>query len=327
MFISNVKRSIICSIILFSLAVFGRYASAQALNWDLQLYDTAIRVSGQVSHSGVGAATYQNRLYVAYSDHSGDGHLWLTYRIDPYNYSQPVQVPGAVVNNNPQLAVYNNILVISWADPNGLLYITGTTDGVNFSNITQCQGMTDDPYSSIWDSPSMAVMGSTLYIGFRTPKGTLSICRVVGTDPQHFSTWAGGASGFPALSEAPGLGTFNGKLYIAYKDATDSHYIYLGETTDGVDFTFSNAAIGNHTSSQPSIAVYNGILYIGYRQNSDDRKFYYTYSIDGETFFHWSSASFSMGGPPALVVGPDGYFYNIFSKDSGDHYLSTAVAQ
>ncbi|MBS1806042.1 MAG: exo-alpha-sialidase [Acidobacteria bacterium] len=295
----------------------------------MDLVDTAIRVSGQISHSGVGAATYNGKLYVVYSDHSTNGNLWLTYRVDQFNYSTPVQVPGAVVNNNPQLAVYNNKLYISFTDPNGLLYIETSTDGISFTNHGVCSNMftnSGNPYESAFDSPSMAVFGGNLYIGFRTPKSGLGICLVTESPTHSYTASAYYPASF-SLGEAPGLGAYNGKLYVAYKDTTGSNYIYLGESTNGVSWTFSNAATGNHTSSQPSLAVNNGVLYLGYRQNSSDFHFYYAYSTDGVYFTNGTSTTPTMGGPPALVVGPNGKLYNIFSQNSSSHYLSTAIGQ
>jgi hypothetical protein len=68
-------------------------------------------------------------------------------------------------------------------------------------------------------------------------------------------------------------------------------------------------------------------MHIGYRQNGTSNHFYYTYTADGVTFAHWIAPSFTMGGGPCLVVGPDGHLYDIFSENHNTHYLSTAVAQ
>lgn len=110
------------------LAVCSTAATSQVSTFTQDLVYTGIHVSGQISHSGVAAALYNNKLYVTYSDHSGSGRLWLTYRVDAYNYSQPIQVPGAVVNNNPAIGVYNGKLWLLWDDPNGLIEVASTTD-------------------------------------------------------------------------------------------------------------------------------------------------------------------------------------------------------
>jgi hypothetical protein len=309
------------------LLLFTHTASAQALSWNLYLVDTAIHVSGQISHSGVAAATYNGKLYAAYSDHSSDGRLWLTYQVDQYNHSQPIQIPGAVVNNNPTMAVYNGKLWLFWIDyPSGYLDVASTTDGVNFQSRGACSGIDpSNPYQEPWDSPSATVFSGKIAVGFRTNKNYVGICWVQESPTLAYNTWATYPGNYN-LGEAPGLGVFNGKLYIAYKDTSGSNYVYLLTSSDGTNFSLSTAATFNHTSSQPTLAVYNGVLYLGYRQNSSDFHFYYSYSTDGVNFAAWSSASFTMGGPPALVVGPDGRFYNIFSQNASSHYLSSAVA-
>ena len=321
-------RNLIGIAVLSSLSLlFARTVSAQALTWNLYLVDTAIRVSGQISHSGVAAATYNGKLYAAYSDHSSDGRLWLTYQLNQYNHSQPIQVPGAVVNNNPTMAVYNNKLWLFWIDyPSGYLEVASTTDGVNFLYRGACSGIDpSNPYQSPYDSPSATVFGSNMVVGFRTAKNYVGLCWITESPTQAYTTWATYPGNYN-LGEAPGLGVFKGKLYIAYKDTSGSNYIYLLTSTDGANFSLSTAATFNHTSAQPNLAVYNGALYIGYRQNSSDFHFYYTYSTDGANFAAWTAASFTMGGPSGLVVGPDGRFYNIFSQNANSHYLSSAVA-
>ncbi|HZB87657.1 MAG TPA: hypothetical protein VE291_03270 [Terracidiphilus sp.] len=302
-------------------------ASSQILGLTSPSADTSIQVSGQISRSGVGVATYNSKLWVVYSSHSSNGNLFITYQTGSNSYATPVQVPGAVVNNNPQIAVYNNKLLISWVDNTGLLMVATTTDGLNFTNLGNCQGVIANSSSfGAFDSPSMAVLKNFLYIGFRTSNGSLGICTVFQQTTNLYTLDASFTSGFN-LGDAPGLGTFNGVMYIAYKDNSGSNFIHLLETIDGVNFSVNDNALSNHTSTQPSLVEYLGVLYIGYRQNSSDDEFYYTYSTDGTTFQPFVSETWGMGGPPALVVGPDGKFYNIFSGNSSSHFLSTSSTQ
>lgn len=324
------KQRTFCGLFLLLslLAVSSDLASAQTLNWGSPVQYSPIRVGGQNSRGGVGTAVFQGKLYIAYTDNSGNGNVWLTYQTSPTTYASPVQVtvtgPQYVQSaGNPTLAVYYDRLYIAWIDSYGGVDFTYTTDGVTFPapQLGTCKQPT-----LAQDSPSMTTWGYNaegLLIAYRTRNSTLGICTV------NYVDLAGSVNEYSnfSLGESPGAGSFNSKIYIAYKDTTGSNYIYLAESTDGVNFTGATGATGNHTSSAASVVEYRGVLYIGYRQNSDGDRFYYTYSTDGASFSSPIVVHWTMGGPPALIVGPDSKLYNIFRQNDSGHYLYTASAQ
>jgi hypothetical protein len=314
-------------------------ALAQALTWSSPTMQTGIQAFGQIDRAGVAAATYKGKIYIAYTDGGSAGNIWLTSQISGSVYTTPVKVAfgngdEAVIHySNPSLAVYNDRLWIGWVDNYGEADFTSTTDGNTFelgpwAPIASCSFPSTDEYQSPYDSPSLVAFGSKLYFGFRiTHTNYLGICTISADTALNTLTASGQIYPEFTLGETPSLGVFDNNLYVAYKDTTGSNYIYLAQSTDGINFSLNTGAIGNHTSSAPSLATYNGALYIGYRQNSDGNKFYYTYSTDGVYFVPWISPSWTMGGPPALVVGPDNKLHNFFSENHSTHYLSTAVTE
>lgn len=329
---TTLRRTVICCVLLLVslLAVPGRSAIAQILNWSSPTEYSPIQVGGQSGRGGVGAAVFNGKLYIAYTDNLSNGNLWLTYQTSPTTYAVPVLVTVPSSQNvqsamNPSLAVYNNRLWIVWVSSQVLNY-TSTADGINFNLGTHWAPVGSCGIGGILlDSPNLTTFGSKLYIGFRTTSSTLGICTLTSTDPT-LTDLAISTTDYPnfSLGESPGLGVFNGNLFVAYKDTSGSNYIYLAQSYNGVNFSLNTGATGSHTSSAPSIAVYNGVLYIGFRQNSSGDRFYYTYSLDGVNFSGPIEVHWTMGGPPALIVGPDLKLYNIFRQNDSGHYLFTA---
>jgi hypothetical protein len=319
---SQVTRKLFVHLAILSL-FFAVSITAKAqpglLSWGAPVMDTSIHVSGQTSRSGVGAAVFNGKIYIAYSDHSTNGNLWLTYQITPSSHSTPVKVPGAVVNNNPALAVYNYRLWVVWVDSASNLYFASTSDGVTFDgNYGGCNAP-----GTVLDSPSAVAFSSYLVIGYKTTSSTFGLCNVSANNTSNhytYPTWS--------VGDGPGLGVVNGNLWVANRDSGSNNYIRLHISPDGINFTYNSDATFNHTSTSPSIVFYNGNAYIGYRQNADACEFYYTYELGGGApFLGPKILTWSMGGPPNLLVGPDGHLYNIFSQNASSHYLSTAIAQ
>jgi hypothetical protein len=287
-----------------------------------------ILVGGQAyGMGGVGTAIWNNNLYVAYTDNSGNGDLWLIHTSDGTTFSAPTQVtssPTAVYSaNNPSLAVYSGALYVAYVDSSGGPDYVSTTDGTSFSAVNKLCGGTAGA------SPSMAVFNSKLFMGYlNATNHTLSVCTI---ETGYITSY----SQYPSISlgDSPSLGVFGSTLYIAYRDNSSSHYIYLAYSSTGTSFTVSTGPNSSHTSTAPSIVVHNGYLYILFRQNSSGDRLYYTYSSNGSSFSSPIEVGITMGGPPSGVTATfnccsslNGDLFAVFRQNDTGHYLFTTHA-
>ncbi|HUY81546.1 MAG TPA: hypothetical protein VMU92_07475 [Acidobacteriaceae bacterium] len=324
-YISKALTAVICAATILGFVSTTARSYAQTLNWTSPLEYTQFQLGG---NEGAGVAAWYPYLYVAMTDNSGSGAIDITYTYDGTDFfpATPINVPYPYTVDtpyNPAIAVFNNELYAAWVDNHGVVTFASSTDGVNFTNVNA--GCSSGSLLSA-RNPSLAVFNGDLYLAFST-NSTLAVCRITSSNQTTVTDYPNIALGLP-----PALGVFNNTLYVAYIDTTSSHYIYLAESTNGVNFTVSNAATSNHTTTQCSLAVHNGILYIGYRQNSSGNRFYYTYSGDGVTFSGPIEVNWTMGGSPALAVPTlqypslSGHIFNVFGQNDTGHYLFTSNA-
>ncbi|MDI3255980.1 MAG: hypothetical protein QJR10_14540 [Bacillota bacterium] len=314
------RQLLIIAVVIIS---WDQIVYGQTLNWSSPREYTPIQIGGQANGlGGVGVANWNNSMYIAYTDNSGNGDVWLTHTSDGVNFATPVQVTVTGSQTvysaaNPSLAVFNNKLYIAWVDNFGDATFVSTSDGSTFgSTLGLCTNGT------AMNSPSLAAFDGYLYLGYRTTSSTYGNCRIATDNSTQNSTY-----GY-SVGESPALGVFNNRLYVAYKDTGGDHYIYLLISSDGSTFSQSSAATGSHTSTACSIAVHHNVLYIGFRQNDSGDRFYYTYSTDGVNFSGPIEVHWTMGGPPALVSSPsDLYLFNVFRQNDTGHYLFTAYGQ
>jgi hypothetical protein len=305
-------------------------SNAQTLSFQLTPnQDRAIQIGGEANQKGgVGAAVWNNKTYVAYTDNSGNGNLWLTYTADGTNYVTPTQIiapaPYTVFSNsNPSLAVFNSKLYVAYVDNYGEPTYLSTTNGSTFQTFGTCGG------GNAGNSPSLTAFNGYLYCAYRnTSTNTLSIGQLNSSEVLTQRSYSNISVGI-----SPGLGVFNNTLYVAYRDTGSDNYIYLAKSTDGVNFTLSNAATQDHTSTAVSLVVHNSILYLIYRQNDTGNRLYYAYSTDGSTFSGNNAVSITMGGNPAAVNATfnccsslSGDLFVIYRQNDSGHYLYDTYA-
>lgn len=316
----------VCCVQVLLLALsFGASVQAQTLTWASPVEHTGVQVGGQpYGMGGVGAAVWNGDVYIAYADNSGNGNLWTAYTTTGAVFTkQQVNLSSGAPSDmgNPSLAVFNNLLYLAWINTSEQAEFAYSADGVNFTYAGSCT-----PTAGAVASPSLTVFQGNLYMGIMTASGHyLAICKIAVDNTATVNE-------YPSFSvgDMPALGAYNNTLYAAFRDDSSSHYIYLAESTDGVNFLESTAATSSHTSTACSIVVYGGILYIGFRQNSSSDHLYYTYSTDGVTFSAPIYVGYTMGGPPALIdtFGTEvaGQIFNVFRQNDTGHYLYTSSA-
>ncbi len=318
------KLSVLAAIPIWAVGVFG-----QTLSFSVPPTEYSnIQVGGQLyGMGGVGTAIWNNRLYVAYTQNNYQGGTLLTYTSDGVNFSPSTIVPvGGATGfsaSNPALTVFNNQLYIAFVDQYNIPVYTSTSDGVTFAALHAACSTTATA------SPGMVAYKNNLYMGYMTASGhNLALCNI--TPPQKNPAPYATVYSNISLGDSPSLAVFNNTLYIAYRNDSGNHYLYLATSTDGINLTLSNAANSSHTSTAPSIAIHNGILYIMFRQNSSGDHLYYTYSTDGVNFSGPIYVGITMGGPPSATTATfnccstlNGNLFVVFRQNDTGHYLFT----
>jgi hypothetical protein len=158
-------------------------ALAQTLTSTSPIEDPSIQIGGQVNGlGGVGILNWNNAAWIAYSDNSQNGNVWLTHTTDGVNFAAPVQVvingPQTVnASSNPTLGFLNGNLLIAWIDPSGSLDFTWTSDGTHFQTAL---GLCTNGGATA--SPSSGFLNGITYLGYQTT-------------PAHQNLWVDSGSG------------------------------------------------------------------------------------------------------------------------------------
>lgn len=308
------------------------YAKAQFLNWSAGTrYDN--QIGGVPQRQGVGAAVFNNTLFVAYADpylvdQFQNSTVYIMRSTNGIDFSPPERVviysisQYIVSSATPALAVFNGKLYIAWNTGQGSANFASSSDGSTWD------GFVEGYRTNVDNSPSIASFNGVLYSGVRNAQDqTLEFCRIFTDDTNYCVQWPNNRLGFN-----PGLGVFNGQLYIGYQDI-NTHDIWFLYTADGNNFVTSGNATNDQTSTAPAFAVHNNILYLGFRTNDGDHKFLYKYSYDGVNFSGGVDPHYQMGGPSGLIDGSglaysiyNGNLFNLFTSNDTSHNLYSTNA-
>lgn len=315
-----------------ALAVGAAGTARSQVTFPFPSQDTTTQTGGEQDRQGVGAAVFNNTLYIAYTDSvpqtNGNYAIILASNTDGgATFGNKLQVTNGGFPiygvNNPSLAVYNNKLYLAYNDAQTYSNVISSSDGVNWSNVHPCT-------TGVNSSVSLAVFNNLLYFGLRNASnGSVTMCAINAADqvvqvtnlPQY------------TANAYPGIGVFTPPggqptLYVGYEALSNDHNINLLLSTDGVNYSFSSAAASDQTSTAPSFAIHNGIFYLGFRTNDGDHKFLYKYTTNGSNWSGNVDQNWTMGGPAALINATNltgspynGYLFNIFTSNDSSHYV------
>lgn len=292
---------------LFVLLAFScaSQTNAQSISWATPERDTTTPIGGESGAVGLGAANFNDALYVAYTgtasvDSKGDSYIYTAYNTDGgVNYGNKHQITvsgGQTVagDTNPALAAYNGKLYVAYVDGYGGAYFASSLDGSDWgSRVYSCGGS-----FSIDASPTLAVFDGYLWMGLRD-HNTLAmvICRIASDNTVTTTEYSS-----ITLNFNPSLAVFDSKLYAAIESNNTSHTLYVYTSTDGATFSLlSPGPSSDQTSRAPTLAVHNNILYLGFRENDSSDKLLYRYSTDGVNFATAISAGTQVGGDPLFL--------------------------
>jgi hypothetical protein len=318
--------------LLFSAATATTLFS-QTLTFSTPERDSTTPIGGESGRVGVGAANFNNELWVAYGgltsvDPKNDTYVYVAENSNGgINYGGKSQVvvsgPDTVASDaNPALAVFNGNLYLAYNDAYGNSNFVVSSDGYNWgSQVYGCNPGGNYFYDA---SPTLAVFGSYLYVGLRDhDTQAMVICRIASNNSVTVTEYPS-----ITLNFNPGLGVFNGSLYAAIESNANSHTIYFYTSPDGSNWTLQTGASQDQSSTAPTLAVHNGILYMGFRSNDSRDLFFYKYSTDGVNFTTAIRGNTAVEGNPMLLEATtltgspyQGALYLYWASDSSPQYL------
>lgn len=312
---------------------------AQTLSYNgtsLETSSSDVMATGQ--QNGVGAAVSGSTVYLAYATQTGAIALRLsqdgTGTVPLSSYSATVTVAGqaistASVNSNPALLAVNGNLYLAWIDQNGNPdFVVSSDGGSSFgSTINSCSG--EGAQASF--SPALAYFNGNIYMYYASGSGNVFTYCVI--NPSTNSVVGGGNTGL-AIGSSPSAIEYGTVLYVAFKDNGTGNTLNSYSTLDGVNYTLTlntstpNTSNTSTTSTSPSLFVDNNILFLMFRQNdANNHHLFYDY-FDGATWagpFEISNAS--NGGPPSVVIGPQGVAIDYFRQNASQSELQLITVE
>jgi hypothetical protein len=294
---------------------FPNFSAAATEDSNVQLGSAAAMVSWTPS----GSVTPQ--LLLAFKQNNSSNGLFITTAPDAeFGEGTTRQISGITMAAGPGAVVFDNQLYVAYQSNDGenALCLTSSPDGVSFT-APVCY------YNAIpiFGQPSMTVFNNQIYIAFRTTSnGYIGIAHGIGVSNLSYTSYQpqGLASG-----SAPGLGVYNGKLYMALQQNNSQHNMYMSVSTDGQNFTtteYTNIQFGG----APTVIVYNNTLLVAFQQNNSTHDLFIASSTDGTTYGLKQYTVAMMGTAGALATfelpgTSDIQLYLVYQQNNSSHNL------
>lgn len=191
-------------------------------------------------------------------------------------------------------------------------------------------------------SPALATIGNDLYMVYKNtnddknlwwdkPSYDTSTGKMTSSPsilPVDYTTT--GSDKVPTTNKHPAMTSFNGQLYVAYKDSDNTNLKWCVYNPSTQKWTKNGSINTSMTSNNgPSLAVFNNLLYCFYLSSSDDTTLKYG-TFNGSTWTY--HGSFNIAGVKAYsyhtvcpaVVGTANNLFLIYAKNSSSYGLNIA---
>jgi len=276
-------------------------------------------------------------LYMAYgSTCSCDNYLYVNWSSDGVNWSAQHFATGIDTNFSPAIAFYNGYLWVAYVASDGSLYLGYSHDPPAGFDVQPVQvGLSGYAFYPT-SSPTLAVYNGQLWIAaIGAYQGSDDINTFTTTNGTSFF-WAEYCSGIndpsgyvPQGNSQVGMVAFNNLMYYAYQTTQQTVRVCSTNGTGGSQSYSSEA--GYSSGSGVSATIYNGYLTLTFKDDNGDNHQIVEGTNDGA---NWTGeeVAFSMNGnneitpsAAAFNIGGTNYYYMIFTGNSGNHRMWTAV--
>jgi len=245
------------------------------------------------SYTGVAIATWNSRLWIAYT--APGGYVNLISSSDGVNFSSPTQVYYStgyplLANSQPTIVVFNNLLFIS-AEVNGsgtttYMETVSTGNGLSFTTATWCGSAGpagEEPQTGA--AIGMAVFNNLLYFAFQAQGNwshELLSCSTPAVSGGGY-TWNVYNSSNPSGLIEAGSGisamAYDNALYFAFKELSGNNNLIMAKTSDGSAVTwnmYSGITTNGRNQITPSAFLFGTMYYLAYTQNSSSHYLFVT---------------------------------------------------
>ena len=306
-------------------------ASYDGTNWfsyDDQTTSQPIASDGKdITTTSPAATAFNGKFYLVWSSDDQYNRIYYSVSGNGNSWSDGKPINGVANSTDaPAIIVFDDKLYVFWratSQVNSYSYPISyiySSDGKNWSPISHINEI--DTTSA---TPAVATDGKELYVFW---KATNSSNRIFYSASSDGKNWPDGKTVNSFATSAAPAATYNGNLYLVWKD-NDSNHILYSHSSDGSSWS-SQQPINDvdTTSDAPTAAVYDNSVFIAWR-DEDSSNIYYSASSDGKAWPNGqpiSSTDTTLSAPAlAAPFSPDlSYNYDCWSTNNGGNSLLDA---
>lgn len=252
-------------------------------------------------------ANFGGKLFAAYIAADGSGDLLITSTDASLKWSSFAKTGQTSVTGPAVIPFGDSTLWMAF-----VAYSTGGSGPITLSNWTE-GGKWSNPITTAFSSketPALAVMGSSLYMGFVTDDDTDQIYVAVSESGKSWSSPPAPVPGqnscaAPALAAFQPPGAASASLFMAFVTNDVTNKIYICSSANGqTDWSTINQVTDQVSAAAPALAVFDNKLYLAYTV-ADTLDLFVCWSADG---VNWPAANRvqvpnqNSKGTPSLTV-------------------------
>ena len=288
-------RSITCKVSAICALAITLFAATPALKGQTYPTFTSGNKMALNTNYSPAAAVFNGKVYLAYSNQSQNGDLYVSTSTDGVNFTNPGTLVSTVSTGlGYAMVVFNGKLYL--AQNNGLTaQLLSTSDGVNWSVVNA------NIAANVYDwRLGLAVFNGRLYLAFGGNNGSGGPYPTIAytTDGVNFSSPI--TVNTTTIASGLVLATYNNKLYLGYTETT-AHHPILASSADGSTWS-SVEDTGITFGGDPALFDFNQALFLAGRSNFSSDNLWMAGTFDGVNFEAQKEYGQSLTQSPALVV-------------------------
>ncbi len=248
-----------------------------------------------------GLVNYNGLLYAFCKSRAFDESLWYA-TFNGLTWSAPTPFDGQS-SIGPAVTLFRNKLILAWKGP----HLDQTVYWRQFDGRTWSDPWPGNPAIQSPQGPALCEFGGRLYAAWQGRYGTFHDPQTLlyastdgtnWTEPQQFPI-----TPLPCAfsTHSPALATYNGRLYVAYKNSHNGEELYFSSSADGMSWTPRHPILGGRSTVGPALASYAGRLYAAWKagtETPEDQQLWWS-AFDGQNWSTIEDISSGFGG-----VGP-----------------------
>lgn len=221
------------------------------------------------------------------------------------SFGGPQEALAAVITScAPAIANYNGVSYVAYNyNSNGEHELAvGVGNGTGYSNYVYDTDHISTGATTC--SPALTVFNGFLYAAYVNSNSQLEILKYPQQSQQGSFAPTVTVLNVGIMTTSPGIVVFGGRLEIIY-GAGSSHAYSLSYTTDGTNYTTTQAGLGSTglgSTNAPALVSLNGTLYMTFQQNNSAHYAWTATSTDGLNWAATQHTNVVYGGAPTMIA-------------------------